>query len=146
MDLVVNPGLDPAHDVLRYGRQALDAIFAPKSVAVIGATETPGSVGRTIVWNLISSSFCGTIYPVNPKRTSILGIKAYPSLAAVPEVVDLIVVVTPAKTIPNIIKEAVDLGVKSAIIISAGFKETGPAGVELERQILEHARRGNMRS
>src|SRR5512141_1421376 len=145
MDPVVNAGLDPAHDVLQYGRQALDKIFAPKSVAVIGATETVGSVGRTIVWNLISSSFGGTIYPVNPKRASILGIKAYPSLSDVPEVVDLIVVVTPAKSIPGIIKEAVDLGVKSAIIISAGFKETGPEGAELERQILEHARRGNMR-
>ncbi len=145
MDPVVNSGLDPAHDVLQYGRQALDAIFAPKSVAVIGATETPGSVGRTIVWNLISSSFGGTIYPVNPKRASILGIKAYPSLSAVPEVVDLIVVVTPAASIPGIIRDAVDIGVKSAIIISAGFKETGPAGAELERQILEYARRGNMR-
>jgi acetyltransferase len=145
MDLVITPGLDPAHDVLHYGRQALDTIFAPKSVAVIGATENPGSVGRTIVWNLISSSFGGTIYPVNPKRASILGIKAYPTLAAVPEVVDLIVVVTPATSIPGIIKDAVDLGVKSAIIISAGFKETGPEGAELERQILEHARRGGMR-
>ncbi|MDQ2691893.1 MAG: CoA-binding protein, partial [Chloroflexota bacterium] len=145
MDIVVTPGLDPAHDVLHYGRQPLDAIFAPKSVAVIGATETPGSVGRTIVWNLLSSTFGGTIYPVNPKRPSILGIKAYPNLSAVPELVELIVVVTPAPTVPDIIKEAVDLGIKSAIIISAGFKETGPAGVELERQILEHARRGNMR-
>ncbi len=145
MNFVVSPGLDPSHDVLQYGRQALDAIFAPKSVAVIGATETAGSVGRTIVWNLISSSFGGTIYPVNPKRASILGIKAYPNLTAVPEVVDLIVVVTPAASIPDIIKEAVDLGVKGAIIISAGFKETGPKGAELEHQILEHARRGNMR-
>ena len=145
MDIVVTPGLDPAHDVLHYGRQALDAIFAPKSVAVIGATENPGSVGRTIVWNLLSSTFGGTIYPVNPKRPSILGIKAYPSLSAVPEVVDLIVVVTPATSIPGIIKEAVDIGVKSAVIISAGFKETGPEGAELERQILEHARRGGMR-
>lgn len=145
MDPSVTPGLDPAHDVLHYGRQALDAIFAPRSVAVIGATETPGSVGRTIVWNLISSTFGGTIYPVNPKRSSVLGIKAYPNIRAVPEVVDLIVVVTPAPTVPGIIEEAVDVGVKSAIIISAGFKETGPEGVELERQILEHARRGKMR-
>src|SRR5512141_2044701 len=143
MDPVVNAGLDPAHDVLQYGRQALDKIFAPKSVAVIGATETVGSVGRTIVWNLISSSFGGTIFPVNPKRPSVLGIKAYPTLSAIPEPLDL--VVTPAPTVPAIIKEAVDLGVKSAIIISAGFKETGPEGVELERQIMEHARRGNMR-
>ncbi len=145
MDFIVSSGLDPAHDVLQYGRQALDAIFAPKSVAVIGATETQGSVGRTIVWNLISSSFGGTIYPVNPKRPSVLGIKAYPNLSAVPEPVDLIVVVTPAPTVPAIIKEAVDVGVKGAIIISAGFKETGPEGVELEHQIMEHACRGKMR-
>ncbi len=145
MNSLVPPGFDPAHDVLHYGRHALDSIFAPKSVAVVGATETPGTVGRTIVWNLISSSFGGTIYPVNPKRPSVLGIKAYPSLSDIPEVVDLIVVVTPAASAPGIIKEAVDLGIKSAIIISAGFKETGPAGVELERQVLEHARRGGMR-
>ena len=145
MDTIVTSNLDPAHDILESGRHGLDTIFAPKSVAVVGATETQGSVGRTIVWNLMSSSFGGTIFPVNPNRSSILGIKAYPSLSAVPEKIDLVVVVTPAKTIPNIIKEAVDLGIKSAIIISAGFKETGPDGVELERQILEHARRGNMR-
>ncbi len=145
MGSIVQHNFDPAHDVLHYGRRPLDAIFAPKSVAVIGATETAGSVGRTIVWNLISSSFGGTIYPVNPKRPSVLGIKAYASLSEIHEAVDLIVVVTPAATVPGIIKEAVDLGVKSAIIISAGFKETGPAGVELERQVLEHARRGNMR-
>jgi len=145
MNSHVPPGFDPAHDVLHYGRHVLDTFFAPKSVAVVGATETIGTVGRTIVWNLISSSFGGTIYPVNPKRPSVLGIKAYPSLSAIPEVVDLIVVVTPAVTAPGIIKEAVDLGIKSAIIISAGFKETGPEGVELERQIMEHARRGNMR-
>jgi acetyltransferase len=145
MTTLITPGFDPAHDVLHYGRQALDAIFAPKSVAVIGATETPGSVGRTILWNLISSSFGGTIYPVNPKRPSVLGIKAYPDIKSVPEAVDLVVIVTPAPTVPNIIKDSVDAGVKGAIIISAGFKEIGPEGVELERQIMEHARRGNMR-
>ncbi len=106
MDIVFTPGLDPAHDVLHYGRQPLDGIFAPKSVAVIGATENPGSVGRTIVWNLISSPFGGTIYPVNPKRASVLGIKAYPTLSDVPEVVDLVVVVTPATSIPGIIEDA----------------------------------------
>ncbi len=145
MNNITPPGFDPAHDVLHYGRHALEPFFAPKSVAVVGATETPGTVGRTIVWNLISSSFGGTIYPVNPKRPSVLGIKAYPSLSAIPEVVDLIVVVTPAVSAPAIIKEAVDLGIKSAIIISAGFKETGLEGVELERQILEYAQSGGMR-
>jgi acetyltransferase len=145
MDQSIPPMLDPVHDVLRYGYQALDAIFAPKTVAVIGATETTGSVGRTIIWNLISTPFGGTVFPVNPKHPSILGIKAYPNVAAVPEPVDLAVVVTPAPTVPGIIHECVESGVKGAIVISAGFKETGPAGVELERQVLEHARRGRMR-
>src|SRR3974390_2692014 len=99
------PGIDPVHDYLHYEGQPLDAIFAPKSVAVIGATENPGSVGRTLLWNLISSPFGGTVYPVNPKRPSILGIKAYPSLSAIPEQVDLAVVVTPPPSIPGIIRE-----------------------------------------
>ena len=126
-------------------RQALDAIFTPGSVAVIGATEKEGSVGRTILRNLISSPFGGTVYPVNPKRPNVLGIKAYPNVTAIPEQVDLAVVVTPAPTVPDIIRECVDAGVKGAIIISAGFKEIGEEGAKLEQQILEHARRGKLR-
>src|SRR5579859_3086405 len=138
------PG-DPSGDIFQYGRQSLDYIFKPQNVAVVGATEKAGSVGRTILWNLISSPFGGTVYPINPKRTNVLGIRAYPSLSDVPEQIDLAVIVTPAPTVPGIIKEGIDLGVKGAIVISAGFKETGPQGVELERQILEYARRGKMR-
>ncbi len=140
-----SPIFDPAHDVYRYQPRALDAIFSPKNVAVIGATEREGSVGRTILWNLISSPFGGTVFPVNPKRASVLGIKAYPTIAEVPDQVDLAVVVTPAPTVPGIIGECVDAGVKGAIIISAGFKEIGPKGAELEAQIMEQARRGRMR-
>ena len=125
--------------------QPLDLFFAPKSVAVIGATENPGSVGRTIVKNLVSSPFGGTVYPVNPKRPSVLGIKAYKSIAEIPEQVDLAVIVTPATSVPAIVRQCVDEGVKAAIVISAGFKEVGAAGVELERQVLTEARRGNMR-
>jgi acetyltransferase len=136
---------DPAHDVLRYDRQPLDAIFAPKTVAVIGATEKIGSVGRTLLWNLISNPFGGTVFPVNPKRSSVLGIKAYPTIAAVPEPIDLAVVVTPAPTVPGVISECVDAGIKGAIIISAGFKEVGEQGIQLEQQILEQARRNQMR-
>ena len=126
-------------------RNPIDAIFAPKSVAVVGATEKVGSVGRTVLWNLMNTPFGGPIYPVNPTRVSVLGIKAYQKLSALPEKPDLVVVTTPAATIPAIIGEAADLGVPGAVVISAGFKETGPAGVELERQLLTHARRGNMR-
>ncbi|MCC7497581.1 MAG: bifunctional acetate--CoA ligase family protein/GNAT family N-acetyltransferase [Bryobacterales bacterium] len=123
----------------------LDVFFTPSSIAVIGATETPGSVGRTTLWNLISTPFGGTVYPVNPKRPSVLGIKAYPNLSAIPEEVDLIVVVTPAATVPGIIREAAQKGVRGAIVISAGFKELGPEGAELERQVLEEAGKVNMR-
>src|SRR6266702_3232852 len=123
----------------------LDAIFEPKNVAVVGATEKVGSVGRTILWNLISSPFGGTVFPINSKRASILGIKAYPNLDALPEPVDLAVIVTPAPTVPGIIAECVEAGVKGAIIISAGFKESGAEGAKREQQILEQARRGNLR-
>jgi acetyltransferase len=139
------PTGDPAHDILRLDRPALDALFAPRSVAVIGATDRAGSVGRTILWNLISNPFGGTVFPVNPKSRSVLGIKAYPSVADLPEPVDLAVVVTPAPTVPGIIGQCADIGIPGAIIVSAGFKETGEAGAALERQILVAAQRGRMR-
>jgi acetyltransferase len=114
-------------------------------VAVVGATERQGSVGRTILWNLITNSFGGTVYPVNITRPSVLGIKAYPSIGDIPDAVDMAVIVVPAKYVPGVIEECVAAGVKGAIVISAGFKETGPEGVELERQVLAKARQGNMR-
>lgn len=136
---------DPAHDVLGYERMALDAIFRPDTVAVVGASDRPGSVGRTIMWNLVSNPFGGTVYPVNARRQNVLGIKAYPSVSEIPERVDLAVIAAPAPTVPGIIRECVESGVRGAIIISAGFRETGSEGAELERQVLEEARRGRMR-
>ena len=136
---------DHAHDVLRSVAPSLDAIFAPKSVAVVGATEKPGSVGRTILWNLISSPFGGTVLPVNPHRPNVLGIKSYPRLKDLPDPVDLAVIVTPAATVPDLIGECVDAGARGAIIISAGFKETGQNGLELEEKVLAQARRGRLR-
>ncbi|MBA3794530.1 MAG: bifunctional acetate--CoA ligase family protein/GNAT family N-acetyltransferase [Rubrobacter sp.] len=138
-------GGDPAHDVLGYEGGTLDAIFRPETVAVIGATERPGSVGRTIMWNLVSSPFGGTVFPVNSRRPNVLGIKAYPSVSEVPQKVDLAVVVAPAQTVPGIIAECAEAGVEGAIVISAGFRETGPEGMELEEQVLEEARKGRMR-
>lgn len=135
---------DSAHDILRAESQPLSPIFAPKTIAVIGATDRAGSVGRTLMWNLVSNPFGGTIFPVNPKRSNILGIKAYPTIQDVPEPIELAIIVTPAPTVPGIISECVDAGVKGAIIISAGFKEIGKKGRELEQQIWERAR-GKMR-
>jgi len=123
----------------------LDVIFTPRNVAVIGATEKQGSVGRTVLWNLISNPFGGTVFPVNPKRPNVLGVKAYPDLKSVPEKVDLAVIVTPSPSVPPIIRQCVEVGIKGAIVISAGFKEAGPEGVELERQVLEEASKGGLR-
>ena len=138
--------LEPAHDILHQTRKhPLDPICAPKSIAVIGATENANTVGRTVFQNLGRGGFNGVVYPINPKRSSVLCVKAYPSVAALPEKVDLVVICTPAKTVPGIIKDCVKAGIPGAVIISAGFKETGPEGVKLEQQILADARSSGMR-
>lgn len=139
------PQTDRAHDVLRESGQPLEPFFSPRNVALIGATETPGSVGRTLLWNLVSNPFGGTIFPVNPKRPSVLGIKAYPDIKSVPDKVDLAVIVTPASTVPGIIGQCIEVGVKAAIIISAGFKELGAPGIALEQDILNQARHSKLR-
>ncbi|HTX33757.1 MAG TPA: bifunctional acetate--CoA ligase family protein/GNAT family N-acetyltransferase [Bryobacteraceae bacterium] len=127
------------------GRQPLDVFFRPKSVAVIGATENPGSVGRTLLWNLVTSPFGGTVYPVNPKRPSVLGVRAYKSISDVPGEVDLAVIVTPPPSVPGLIKECGENGVQGAIVISAGFKEIGPEGAALEHQVLAEAQKAGIR-
>ena len=146
-DTVTTPNpIESAHDILHHStRRPLSPIFSPQSVAVIGATETIGSVGRTILENLIKGGFAGVIYPVNPKRDTVLGIKAYTSILTVPATPDLAVIITPPATVPAIVKDCGVKGVKGVIIISAGFKEIGAPGVELERQVLEEARKAGIR-
>jgi acetyltransferase len=144
----VKPNTQPmesAHDILHARSHPLDPIFAPRSVALIGATENKGSVGRTIFQNLGRGGFQGVVYPINPKRNSVLSVRAYPSISALPEKVDLAVICTPAKSVPGIIQECIKAEVPGAVIISAGFKETGPEGVALEKQILSDARKSGMR-
>ena len=123
----------------------LQALFTPQNIAVIGATEKASSIGRTLVRNLISSPFGGTVFPINPKRRSVLGIKAHPRIGDVPDPIDLAIVATPAPTVPDLIGECVEAGVRAAIVISAGFKELGAEGAALERRIVEQAGRGRMR-
>jgi acetyltransferase len=139
------PITESVHAILRPRRQPLDVFFSPETVAVIGASNTDGSVGRTVLWNLVSHPFGGTVFPINPKRSSVLGIKAYPTIADVPAPVDLVVVVTPAPLVPAIIGECAEAGVRAALVISSGFKETGAEGAALERQVLAEARRGGIR-
>ncbi len=131
---------DPSLDIWKARSHPLDPIFLPRSVAVVGATEREGSVGRTVLWNLISHPFGGTVYPVNPKRHQVLGIRAYERLSALPEPVDLAIIAIPAAGVPAVIQECVEAGVRGAIVLSAGFKEIGPEGLELEKAIQEAAR------
>ena len=116
-------------------------MLAPRSIAVIGATESLGSIGRALIENL--RSYAGTVYPVNPKRATVFGIEAFPTIADAPNEVDLAVIATPDTTVPQIVRDCAAAGVKGAIIISAGFKEIGARGRELEKEIAQG--RGAMR-
>jgi len=127
------------------GNQNLRALFEPGSVAVIGASTRPGKVGHDILRNMLSSGFEGAVYPVNPHASEILGVKCYQSVVEIKEPVDLAVVVVPAKAVVPVVEECGQKGVPMAIVISAGFKEAGPEGVERERQLAETARRLGIR-
>src|ERR1700685_4762952 len=126
-------------------QSGLDKLFVPDSVAVIGATERPGTVGRTVLSNLIERRFGSKVYAINPSHSEVLGLKAYKSIGDIPKQVDLAVVVTPALTVAHVIGECVDAGVKATVVISAGFRERGPEGAVLEQQIQQQLRRGTMR-
>lgn len=126
-------------------RAGLEPLFRPRSVAVIGATDRAGTVGRSVVSNLLESRFPIKVYAVNPSHGEVLGIKTHKRIADVPTGVDLALVVTPARTVPQIISDCVDAGVKSAVVISAGFREQGHDGAQLEEEIRKHLRRGLLR-
>jgi acetyltransferase len=126
-------------------KHGLDAMFTPGSVAVVGATSRPGTVGRTVLENLLRDSFRGKVYAVNSKHEEVLGLKTYKSIRDIPDRVDLAVVATPASTVTQIITECVDAGAKSAVVISAGFKERGAEGAALEQQIKEQLKRSSLR-
>ncbi|HYU55287.1 MAG TPA: acetate--CoA ligase family protein [Candidatus Dormibacteraeota bacterium] len=123
----------------------LEALFAPKSIAVIGASNRQGSVGRAVFTNILLNEYTGTVYPVNPKDRSISGVRSYPSIGDLPESVDVAVVVVPAAVVPAVTEECGKKGVKGLIIISAGFKEVGQDGAALERQVASLAQKYSMR-
>ena len=127
------------------GKHYLNTLFAPRSVAVFGASERPDAVGQIVFRNLLEGGFKGELYPINPKSAEIQGQRAYPDLAAIGKPVELVVIATPAATVPGIIEACGLHGVKAAVIITAGFSEAGPDGAVLERQLLETARRYGIR-
>src|SRR6476660_2611066 len=124
---------------------ALSPIFHPRTVAVIGATEKPASVGRTVLRNLMEQPSGATIFPINPHRPNVLGIRCYPNIASIGEQIDLAIVVTPAATVPEVLQECVAAGVRSAIVISAGFAELGANGRALEDKIRQVLASGHLR-
>ncbi|MGB9959608.1 MAG: bifunctional acetate--CoA ligase family protein/GNAT family N-acetyltransferase [Candidatus Bathyarchaeales archaeon] len=127
------------------GTENLDKIFNPKRIAVIGAGDREGSVGAKLLKNLVGTGYSGVVYPVNPFKNTVQGITAYPSITKIPWKVDLAIIATPAHTVPQIVEECGKVGATGVIIISAGFREAGKEGENLEKQILEHKNRYNMR-
>lgn len=127
------------------GPHYLNRFFTPKSVAIVGASERENSVGYRLLLNMQEAGFKGGLYPVNNKREQLLGLKAYPDLNSVPEELDLVVVATPAPSVPGIVRQCGEKGVTSIIIITAGFGELGAEGKRLQQEVLDIARRYGIR-
>ncbi|MDY0374208.1 MAG: acetate--CoA ligase family protein [Desulfobacterium sp.] len=123
----------------------LDAIFAPESIAVIGASTQKGKVGHDIFANILFGGYKGTIYPVNPKAKSIIGVKCYTSVTNIPDPIDLAMVILPPKLALQAVKDCIAKGVKGVVIVSAGFKEVRGEGAEIEEEIKEMCRKANIR-
>jgi acetyl coenzyme A synthetase (ADP forming)-like protein len=123
----------------------LAALLAPRSIAVIGASRTPRTMGHQVLSNLIQQGFTGAVYPVNPSAHSICAVRAYPSIAEVPEMVDLAIVVVPKEKVADVAAECGQAGVRGLIVISAGFREVGATGAEREARLVDVVRRYGMR-
>lgn len=141
----VSNGRWPSVGLLRRGNSSLRPFFEPRSIAVIGATERPGSVGRALMTNLVGTGGGPRVFPINPKRDFVLGLPALASIAAAPEPVDLAIVATPAATVPKLIRQCRDADVAAAIVMSAGFRESGSEGVQLEAELAESIRDSSLR-
>ncbi len=143
MPLVRRSGLSVT--VRRTRIKALQKFFTPKTVAIIGASATPGNVGNILFRNFISGKFKGRAYPVNPKYKEILGRKCYKSVKELPEKIDLAVIAIPAPAVPKVVRECAEVGIKNIVILSGGFKETGPEGAKLEEEVVRIARENNIK-
>ncbi len=135
--------MDVAREVL--DRHYLTPLFEPGSVAIVGANEKSGKVGAVLLSNMLAAGYRGALFAVNPKYGSVRGVPCYASVNKLPQRVDLAVIATPAKTVPDVIDECGRSGVRAAVVITAGFSETGPEGAKLERVLLDNARRHGVR-
>ncbi len=123
----------------------LDNFFNPKSIAIIGASRTPGKVGHDILKNLVQFGYQGTIYPINPEASEILGLKVYPSILDVPDGVSMAVVVVPPKSVSDVVDQCGKKGTDSAVIITAGFRESGSEGTKLENELVKRAKEAGVK-
>ncbi|MCK4628653.1 MAG: CoA-binding protein, partial [Sedimentisphaerales bacterium] len=127
-------------------KATIESIMSPQSIAVVGATNRPNSVGLAVFNNILKGGYQGVLYPVNPRAKSVQSVKAYPSLTDIPDEVDLAVIIVPAKAVCSVLEEAGQKQIKGAIIITAGFKEGGGSeGIKLENQLKEVAKKHGIR-
>ncbi|MGA6926639.1 MAG: acetate--CoA ligase family protein [Desulfosarcina sp.] len=125
--------------------EGLDALFNPSSVAVVGASSTPGKVGHDIFVNILKGGFTGTLYPVNPTAKSIASVRAYPDIQDIPDPIELAIIILPPLLAETAIEHAIQKGVKAVVIVSAGFKEVGGEGLAIERRIVAMCREAGVR-
>ncbi len=127
------------------GKHFLSPLFAPQAVAVFGATDRENAVGHIVFKNMLESGYRGQLFAINPKHQKVQGQPAFATLKETGQHIDLAVITTPAKTVPDIMEECGEQGVKTAVIISAGFRETGKVGAKLEKQVCQIAERYGIR-
>ena len=130
---------------MSHSTSSLVPFFRPQGVALVGASRDPAKLGYAVLRNLLQHGYAGPVYPVNPKADEILGVRCYPSILAVPDPVELAVIIAPAPATPGIMEQAGQRGIRAAVIISGGFSESGPQGAALENQVAEIARRYGVR-
>ncbi|MFW6175855.1 MAG: acetate--CoA ligase family protein, partial [Acidobacteriota bacterium] len=135
----------PAPTTSRDAREGLEPIFSPRTVAVVGASRSRDSIGFALLHNLVVQEFAGAIFPVNPKAESIHSLKAYPSVSAIPDPVDLAVIAVPRDAVRSVVDECLAEGVRGLVVITAGFAETGEQGAALEAEIRDLVRRRGVR-
>ncbi|MGD9097122.1 MAG: CoA-binding protein, partial [Desulfobacterales bacterium] len=123
----------------------MEAIFAPRSVAVIGASTTPGKVGHDIFANILKGGYQGVLYPVNPTAKSILSVRAYPGVSDVPDEVDLAMIILPPQRAIQAVEDSITKSVQGIVIVSAGFREVGPEGRAIEDRIVAMCREAGVR-
>ena len=127
------------------GPHYLDHLLTPRSIAVIGASERPDTVGTVVFRNLMEGGFNGELYPINPKHQEVQNKKSFKQIGDISQKIDLVVIATPANTVPDIVRQCGEAGVHAAVVLSAGFSETGDNGKKLQEELINHAQHYGIR-